>query len=135
MQKNSIAKVDLTKYEPIKYKIIGCAIEVHNIMGLGFQEKIYQRALELEFEKANLFFEREKTMNVKYKEIFVGERRVDFLVEQKILVELKAASALDDNMLTQTINYLEAFNLEVALLSNFGEKKLNCKRLLHTPRA
>ena len=122
--------VDLARYKEKTGKIIGCAMQVHNALGSGFQEFIYQRALEIEFQENSLVFEREKDVPIFYKEKQIGFRRVDFLVEENILVELKAVSALTDLHITQTINYLEAFQLQVGLLINFGEKKLQFKRFL-----
>ena len=97
------------KYSDITGKIIGCAIEVHKILGNGFQEVIYQRALANEMRLQNLYFGREIEMPIFYKKEEIGIRRVDFLVENKVCVELKAISALDNNHLNQAINYLEAF--------------------------
>jgi GxxExxY protein len=117
------------KYSELTGKIIGCAIEVHNALGNGFQEVIYQRALEYEMELQGIGFEREYEMPVLYKEKHVGSRRADFLVESKISVELKALIELEPVHLAQAINYLEAFNLEVGLLINFGNTKLQFHRL------
>jgi GxxExxY protein len=119
------------KYSDITHKIIGCAMEVHNFLGSGFQEVIYQRALAMEFYLQGLNNAREFEMPINYKGEHIGTRRVDFLVEEKISVELKAVKALDDTHLAQGINYLEAYNLEVGLLINFGEKRLVFKRLLN----
>lgn len=117
------------KYSELTSRIIGCALEVHKHLGNGFQEVIYQRALAYEFELNGLHFHREFDMPVFYKEIQVGLRRVDFLVENVISVEIKAIIKLEDVHLAQAINYLEAYNLEIGLLINFGERSLNFKRL------
>jgi|SRR5690606_565510 len=117
------------KYSELTGKIIGCAMEVHNILGNGFQEVIYQRALSLEFTLSNIAHEREYEMPVFYKESHIGTRRVDFLVENNISVELKALIRLEPVHLAQAINYLEAYNLEVGLLINFGNTKLEFHRL------
>lgn len=117
------------KYSELTSRIIGCALEVHKHLGNGFQEVIYQRALAYEFELNGLQFHREFDMPVFYKEIQVGLRRVDFLVENVISVEIKAIIKLEDVHLAQAINYLEAYNLEIGLLINFGERSLNFKRL------
>jgi len=109
-------------------RIIGAAMEVHNHLGPGFQELIYQRALAYEFELQEIPFEREFEMPVYYKLQLMSTRRVDFFVFDKISVEIKAVSALDDGNLAQAINYLEAYNLEVGLLINFGSKKLQFHR-------
>lgn len=110
-------------------KIIGAAMEVHSFLGNGFQELIYQRAFSYEMNLREIKHEREVEMNVQYKDISVGQRRVDFLVEGKISVEIKALTKLEPVYLAQAINYLEAYNLEVGLLINFGEKKLKFHRL------
>lgn len=117
------------KYSELTSKIIGCAMTVHKALGNGFQEVIYQRALEIEMEVAGIEFSREFEMPVFYREQQIGTRRVDFLVEGKISVELKATTKLEDVHLAQAINYLEAYNLEIGLLINFGETSLNFKRL------
>ena len=118
-------------YQDITEKIIGCAFEVHKALGNGFQEVIYQRALAIEMEYAGLGFIREQEMPLYYRNVEIGSRRVDFLVEDKILVELKAIIQLDDVHLAQGLNYLEAFKLEVGLLLNFGSRSLQVKRLLN----
>ncbi len=104
-------------------------MEVHRLLGNGFQEVIYQRALAMELGMKQVEFIREYEMPIYYKESHVGTRRVDFLVEEKISVELKALTQLEDVHLAQAINYLEAYNLEVGLLINFGARKLEFKRL------
>lgn len=119
------------KYSEITEKIIGCAMNVHSFLGNGFQEKIYQRALEIELRKQNIEFDREFTMTVYYEGFEVGTRRVDFLVKGVISVEIKATSNLEPVHFAQAQNYLEAYNLEVGLLLNFGEKSLRFKRLEH----
>ena len=119
------------KYEDITKRIIGCAMKVHSFLGNGFQEVIYQRALEIEMTLDGLQFEREKEMPVMYKGYNIGTRRVDFFVEEKIMVELKAIIQLEDVHLAQGKNYLEAYNMEVGLLINFGAKSLEFKRLLN----
>ena len=117
------------KYSELTGRIIGCAMEVHRILGNGFQEKIYQRALAYEFELQNLSYERELEMEIYYKKRLMGMRRVDFLVEKIISVELKALIKTEPVHLAQAINYLEAYNLEVGLLINFGNMKLEFHRL------
>lgn len=119
------------KYSDVTGKIIGCAMKVHNTLGNGFQEVIYQRCLAIEMEKQGLGFEREIEMPIFYEDIEVGTRRVDFMVEGKVLVELKAVHQLDNIHLAQGLNYLEAFNLEIGLLLNFGSTKLDFKRLIN----
>jgi GxxExxY protein len=117
------------KYSELTSKIIGCAMTVHRALGNGFQEVIYQRALEIEMRMAHLTFSREFEMPIFYREQHIGTRRVDFLVEGIISVELKATTKLDDVHFAQGINYLEAYNLEIGLLINFGEGSLIFKRL------
>ena len=110
------------KYSELTSAIIGCAMNTHNFLGNGFQEIIYQRALAIEFAYASINYVRELEMPVFYREENIGTRRVDFLVEDKVLIEIKAIIQLEDVHLAQAINYLEAFKLEVGLLINFGAK-------------
>jgi GxxExxY protein len=112
-------------------KIIGCAMKVHSTLGNGFQEVIYQRALELEMTHEGLGFAREMEMPIFYREVQIGTRRVDFFVEGEIMVELKAIIELEEVHLAQAINYLEAYNMKTGLLINFGSKSLQFKRLLN----
>ena len=118
------------KYSDITGKVIGCAMEVHKELGCGFQELIYQRCLGIEMQKQGLSFEREKEQTIFYKDVEVGTRRVDFLVENKVMVELKAINILEQVHMAQAINYLEAFQLEIGLLINFGGKSLEYKRVI-----
>ena len=122
---------ELYKNSELTGKIIGCAMKVHSTIGNGFQEVIYQRCLALELKKQNLNFKRELTMTIYYEAIVVGTRRVDFLVEDLVMLELKAVSKLEDNHLNQAINYLEAYKLETGLLINFGSKSLEFKRVIN----
>ena len=122
------------KYGDITHKIIGSAMKVHSQLGNGFQEKIYQRALEIEMQKEGLEFAREFEMPVRYDDQEIGERRVDFFVEDKVMVEIKAINALEDIHLAQAKNYLEAYNIDVGLLINFGERSLKFKRIFHNPK-
>lgn len=119
------------KHSELTSKIIGCAIEVHKHLGNGFQEVIYQRALEIEFSLQGINAQREFEMPLSYKGVEIGTRRVDFFVEEKIMVEIKAIILLEDVHLAQAINYLEAYNLEVGLLINFGSKSLDFKRIMN----
>ena len=120
------------KYSDKTEKIIGCAMNVHKALGNGFQEVIYQRALAIEFGDNGIKYERELEMQVFYKGHEIGQRRVDFLVEDVISVELKAIIQLEAVHLAQAINYLEAYNLEVGLLINFGSKSLDFKRVVNS---
>lgn len=123
------------KYSDITEKIIGCAMKVHRTLGNGFQEVIYQRCLAIEFAKAGLKHQREVEIPIYYEDIDVGTRRADFLVEDKILVELKAITKLDAINQAQMINYLTAYQLEVGLLINFGEKSLKFRRFVKSKYA
>jgi GxxExxY protein len=117
------------KYSDLTGKIIGCAIKVHGTIGNGFQEIIYQHCLAREMGKQGLSFARELEMPIYYDGVDVGTRRVDFLVADKIMVELKAISALQEIHLAQCLNNLEAYKLETGLLLNFGAKSLEIKRI------
>ncbi len=117
------------KYSDITQGIIAAALEVHKTLGNGFQEVIYQRALDIELVNHKLLVAREIEMAVLYKGHAIGSRRVDFLINDIICVEIKALIKLEDVHLAQGLNYLEAFNLEVGLLINFGAKSLEVKRL------
>ncbi|MDM9380198.1 GxxExxY protein [Chlorogloeopsis sp. ULAP01] len=120
------------KYAEITQKVIGASFEVHKFLGNGFQEVIYQRALAYEMRQAKLEFAREIEQHIYYKNLPkpIGTRRADFVVENKILVELKAVIQLEDVHLAQALNYLKAYRLEVGLLINFGSKSLTFKRLV-----
>ncbi|WP_144605849.1 GxxExxY protein [Algoriphagus algorifonticola] len=120
------------KHKDITEKILGAAFEVHKELGNGFQEVIYQRALAYEFAQKHLEFAREIEKDIWYKELEfpLGTRRADFVVEGKVLVELKAIKELEDVHLAQALNFLKAYQLEVGLLINFGSKSLTFKRLV-----
>ena len=118
------------KYSDITGKVIGCAMEVHRYLGNGFQEVIYQRALALEMQQQGLSFSREHEMQIQYKGVDIGTRRVDFFVEGKVMVEIKAVIQLEDVHLAQAINYLEASGSEIGLLINFGSRSLQFKRVM-----
>src|SRR5688572_11707844 len=122
--------------DELTYKIIGCAMKVHNILGnaylpvgMGFQEVIYQRCLAIELEKQANHFSREQEMPIFYDDRAVGTRRADFIVENSVLIELKAVIKLEDVHLAQGLNYLEAYKIEKGLLINFGSASLEVKRL------
>jgi GxxExxY protein len=119
------------KYSDISEKIIGCAMKVHRQMRNGFQELIYQRCLIIEFRKIALPFLNEVELPIFYDNVEVGKRRVDFLVENKVIFEIKAVSELTDTHLAQALNYLETLNLEIGLLINFGSKSLEVKRIIN----
>ena len=116
-------------YENITKIIIGSAMKVHSSLGNGFQEVIYQRALEIEMAYDNLTFNREMEMPIFYREQQIGTRRVDFFVEGKVMIEIKAIIKLEDVHLAQAMNYIEAYKMELGLLINFGAKSLEFKRV------
>ena len=118
--------------DPITYAIIGCAMNVFNTLGNGFQEVIYQRCLEIELCKAGLSFVREQEQKIYYKGILVGTRRADFVVENKVIVELKAFVRLEDVHLAQAKNYVVAYNYPMGLLINFGGKSLEYKLVFNS---
>jgi len=109
-------------------------MEVHKYMGNGFQEVIYQRALEKEMKMQGLSFSREHEMNIFYKGEHIGTRRVDFFVEEQVMVELKACVQLENVHFAQAINYLEAYGLKIGLLINFGNTSLQFKRVMKKDR-
>jgi len=117
------------KHKDLTHKIIGCAMKVHSSLGNGFQEVIYQRALAIEMEKQGLTFAREMEMPIFYDDTNIGTRRVDFFVENCIMVELKALTEMGDVHIAQAMNYCQAYNLPIGLLINFGAKSLNFKRI------
>ena len=121
--------VQTMKDKELTHEIIGAAMEVHRHLGNGFQEVVYQRALAIELGLRNIDFEREYTMDLKYKGYDIGTRRVDFLVDNRIMVEIKAIIDLEDVHLAQAMNYVEAYKLEIGLLINFGAKSLQFKRV------
>ena len=123
-----MSTVDL-KYKEMTQKIIGGAMKVHTQLGNDFQEVIYQRALAIQMEEDGLGFVRECSMQIFYNNRNIGERRVDFFVEDKVCVELKALQKLEPVHFAQARNYLEAFNVEVGLLINFGSLSLEFKRI------
>ena len=120
---------DEHKYSALTAKIIGCAMTVHSALGNGFQEFIYQNALKIEMESQGISFSREHEMPIFFKGRQIGKRRADFLVEDVVCVELKAVIELQDVHLAQAINYLEAYDLAVGLLINFGARSLQFKRV------
>jgi GxxExxY protein len=117
-------------HSEIAHKVIGCAMAVHRVLGNGFQEVIYQRALAIEMEAEGLSFSREHEMPIRYRGEEIGTRRVDFFVEGIVMVELKAIIELEEVHLAQALNYLEAYGLKVGLLLNFGSRSLQFKRVV-----
>jgi GxxExxY protein len=113
------------------YKIIGCAMEVHKILGNGFLEAVYQEALEIEFIKQNVPFLREKEIRIEYKGITLNKKYcADFLCFEEIIVELKALSEMAENNYKQLFNYLKATGLKLGLIINFGTESLEYKRII-----
>jgi GxxExxY protein len=121
----------MNKFDDITYKINGCAMKVHNTLGNGFQEVIYQRCLAIELERESLDFAREFEQEIFYEGIKVGTRRADFIVENDIVVELKAIINLEDVHLAQAKNYLVAYNKPIGLLINFGSNSLQFKKVFN----
>jgi len=117
------------EHKELTHKIIGCAMKVHSALGNGFQEVIYQRALAIEMRRQELSFLREMEMPIFYDGIKIGKRRVDFFVDNCIMVELKALIEIGDAHIAQTMNYCQAYNLPIGLLINFGAKSLIFKRI------
>jgi len=117
--------------DELTYQIIGCAMKVHNTLGNGFQEVIYQRCLAIELNRAGIDFDREVEQTIYYDGIQVGTRRADFVVAHRIVVELKAVIALEDVHLAQAKNYVVAYDFETGLLINFGAKSLEYKRIFN----
>ena len=115
--------------DELTYKINGCAMKVHNTLGNGFQEVIYQRCLAIEMKRAGLEFEREKEQKIYYDQFEVGTRRADFVVENSVIIELKALTNLEDVHLAQAKNYVVAYNFPVGLLINFGATSLQVKKI------
>ena len=120
--------------DEITYKINGCAMKVHNTLGNGFQERIYQRCLAIELERAGLNFGREIPQNIYYDSIKVGTRRADFVVEGQVIVELKAVINLEDAHLAQAKNYVVAYDFPIGLLINFGSTSLQFKKVFNQKR-
>ena len=117
--------------DELTYKVIGCAMRVHNELGNGFQERIYQRSLGIELEMATIEFSREVEQPIFYNNMLVGNRKADFVVAEKIIVELKALACLEDIQIIQAKNYLVAFNFPIGLLINFGAGSLQYKRIFN----
>ena len=121
--------------DDLTYQIIGCAMKVHNTLGIGFQEVIYQRCLALEMERAGLDFGREVEQSIYYEGMVVGSRRADFVVANQVVVELKALISLEDVHIAQAKNYVVAYDFEVGLLLNFGSRSLEVKRLFNDKKS
>ncbi len=123
------------KYSGIIQKIIGCAMKVHSHFGMGFPEIVYKRALVIELKAAVLLFESEAEREIYYQQHLIAKRRLDLIVENKILVEIKAISEMDNRDFNQLLNYLNVFKIEVDLLLNFGTASLQFKRFVYTDKS
>jgi GxxExxY protein len=119
------------KHSDITEKIIGCAMKVHSRMRSGYVESVYQKCLSIEFENSGLHFQMEVDHPIYYEGVIVGRRRVDFLIDDMIVVEIKALSEITNAHIAQALNYLETHQLEIGLLINFGGKSLQFKRLIN----
>ena len=115
----------------ITYKVIGCAMKVHNTLSNGFQEVIYQRCLAIELQKEGIDYQREVEQDIYYEGQPVGTRRADFIIDNSIVLELKALIKLEDVHLAQAKNYLTAYNFDIGLLINFGATSLEYKKVFH----
>lgn len=116
-------------FKELTHKIIGCAMEVHRVLGPGFQEYIYQRALALEMKRGDIPFQEEYELSVFYKGDKIGLRRVDFWIDNSVSLEIKARSDIDNAHIAQAVNYIEAPNVPAGLLINFGASSLQFKRI------
>ncbi|WP_315057302.1 GxxExxY protein [Chryseobacterium indoltheticum] len=118
-------------YKEESYEIIGICMEIHNYLGHGFSEIVYKDALEIEFRKAGIFYEREKEYEVVYKGIILPHKfYADFVISEKIILEIKGKSQIAEVDLAQAINYLKVSENKLAIIVNFGETKLNYKRIV-----
>lgn len=117
-------------YSDLTKKIIGLAIKVHKELGSAYEEKIYQRALYLEFLKNKIKFEREKEINVKYDSVTIGKKKLDFVVDNKVVLELKKSDLINNVHIAQVVSYLKTLNLKLGLILNFGRSKLEIKRVI-----
>ncbi|RYF87315.1 MAG: GxxExxY protein [Chitinophagaceae bacterium] len=122
------------QYGDITERVIGCAMKVHRHFGLGFPEAIYKRSLLIELDKNRLNYRSEVEKDIYYEGNFIGKRRLDLIIEEKVLIEIKAISDLDKTNYNQIINYLNIFDLEVGLLLNFGTESLQFKRFINNRR-
>ena len=129
MADNQLESID--KLNTITEKIIGCAFKVSNQLGPGFLEKIYENALALELSKAGLNFSRQVPLSVHYENVIIGDFRADLLIEDAILVELKAVKSLEKIHHAQCLNYLKATGLKLCLLINFGTQRVQIKRIVN----
>lgn len=118
------------KYSDLTGKIIELAIKVHKNLGSAYEEKIYQRAMYLELQRARLNFEREKEVNISYGKVTIGKKRLDFVVDGKVIVELKKIDTINKVHAAQVVSYLKTLGLDIGLILNFGRNKLEIKRVI-----
>jgi GxxExxY protein len=123
------------KYHKVTGQIIGCAMKVHSYFGPGFPETVYKRSLMIELQKNSLTYSSGIEREIFYEERLIGKRRLDLLIENNILVELKAVTEVNNSCYAQIINYLRVFNIEVGLLLNFGSASLQFKRFVNTKQS
>jgi GxxExxY protein len=119
-------------YAELSYKIMECVFEVHNLLGPGFGEDIYERAMTVELEERGIQYIRQKPVEVTYKNIPIGVYRFDLVIEDKMILELKAVSALNEQHKQQLLSYLKASRLQLGILINFGGRKVEASRVVHT---
>ncbi|MCW3075048.1 MAG: GxxExxY protein [Flaviaesturariibacter sp.] len=119
------------KYGDLTQKIIGCAMKVHSRMKNGYIERVYQKCMAIELQKAGVLYKEEIDMPIFYDDKIVGRRRADFIVDEKVVIEIKAITNLENEHIAQALNYLETSGLEICLLINFGSKSLQFKRLIN----
>ena len=112
-------------------RIIGIAIEIHKILGPGFAEKIYEKALVCELDKNGIRYSKEKVIKVKYKDLLLGDQRIDFLIEDELILELKSASMIAEVYKAQILSYLKAANKRLGLILHFGRERLEIKRVVN----
>jgi len=118
-------------YKELVYKIIGCAMEVHNKLGFGFLEKVYENSLMFELRNSGIRAAQQYAIEVVYKNQIVGDYIADIVIDNKIILELKSVNSLNDAHIAQTLNYLKATGFELGLLINFGKEQLEYKRLVY----
>ncbi|MBI3362742.1 MAG: GxxExxY protein [Chloroflexi bacterium] len=122
---------DNVLYPDLSYRIMQIAFEVHNTLGPGFVENIYREAMIIEFERQGISVEREKTIQVVYKGVIIGTHRLDLIIDGKIVLELKAVTALNDVFKQQLLSYLKATGMRLGILINFGGKKVESVRIVN----
>ena len=124
-------KGDKILHKELSYHVMEAAFEVHNTLGAGFVERVYEDALAYELELRGIAFENQKVITVRYKEHVVGTHRLDFVVGGKIVLELKAVSAITDAFKQQTLSYLKATDLKLGILINFGTSRVEYVRIVN----